>query len=137
MILFKKIMAKKKKKPIVLIIEDDEVLLRTLYLLFRKYNYTIASAGDGDTGLKMAQRIVPDLVILDLLLPKMKGLNVLKYLKANPLTKNIPVVILSNLGDEYDVEQAKSLGVKEYFIKAETDLSSLAQRTEKVLSGKV
>jgi DNA-binding response OmpR family regulator len=129
-------MDKINKKFVVLIIEDDEVLLRALYLLFRKNDFTVASASDGDTGLKMAQRLNPDIIILDLLLPKMSGLDVLKYLKSNPLTRDIPVIILSNLGDESDVEQAKSLGAIDYFIKAETDLSDLVKKTSKVLSEK-
>lgn len=126
-------MAKEKKK-ILLVIEDDEVLLRALYLFLHKENkFTIASATDGETGLNMAGRLKPDMILLDLLLPKMNGFEVLKNLKSNPELKNIPVIVLSNLGGTSDVERAKSLGADNYFVKAETNLSVLLEKIENIL----
>jgi len=122
------------KKPILMIIEDDEVLLRAMYLFFHKLKYTIASATDGESGLKMVQRVGPDIIILDLLLPKMDGFAVLKNLQADPKIKDIPVIVLSNLGDEDDVNRAKKLKVKDYFIKSNTELSVLADKIESILS---
>jgi len=118
----------KNQKPILLIIEDDEILLRALYILFHKSNYTIASAVNGDTGLKMAQRLKPDMILLDLLLPKMDGFDILEHLKSNSELKKIPVIVLSNLGSDSDIKRAKSLGAEDYFIKAKTDLSTLAKK---------
>ena len=117
----------------ILIVEDDEVLLRALYILFHNSNYTIATANDGDTALKMAQRLNPDLVLLDLLLPIMDGFDVLKNLKADPKLKNISVIVLSNLGASQDIERAKSLGASDYFIKAETDLEVLAEKINNLM----
>ncbi|KKR48710.1 MAG: Response regulator receiver protein [Candidatus Magasanikbacteria bacterium GW2011_GWC2_40_17] len=125
-------MAKTRKK-IILIVEDDEILLRALYLLFHNSGYTIASATDGDSALKMAQRLKPDLVLLDLLLPKMNGFDVLRDMKADPNLKNIPVVVLSNLGDVSDIEKAKGLGAFDYYVKANTELSSLEEKIKSVL----
>lgn len=116
----------------LLIIEDDDVLLRTLYLVFHKGGFTIATATDGDTALKMAQRLKPDAVLLDLLLPKMNGFDFLKNLKNNPGLKNIPVIVLSNLGEE-NVQKAKDLGAIDYFVKSDTSLEVLKEKVLKIL----
>jgi len=126
-------MAKLNKK-MILIVEDDEILLRALYLLFHESKYVIASATDGEAALKMTERLVPDLVLLDLLLPKMNGFDYLKAMKSNAKLKNIPVVVLSNLGNDEDVDRAKKLGAEDYFIKSDTDLSVLAEKVEKSLN---
>lgn len=123
-----------KTKKIVLLVEDDEVLLRALYLLFHGGDFTIASATDGDTALKMAQRMKPDIVLLDLLMPKMNGFDFLKNAKADPALKNIPVIVLSNLGDKSDIEKAKELGAMDYFVKADTDLETLKNKVLKILA---
>ena len=125
-------MAKENKKT-VLIIEDDEILMRALYLLFHKGEYTIASANDGETALKMTERLNPDLVLLDLLMPKMNGFDYLRSIKANSKLKDIPVIVLSNLGDKDDIEKAKTLGAEDYFIKSDTDLSVLFDKVKKRL----
>ncbi len=115
----------KKEKKILLIIEDEEVLQRAMYLMFHEAGYTIASCIDGETGLKMTERLHPDAILLDLLLPKMNEFDFLKNMKANSKLKDIPVVVLSNLGDNEDIEKAKSLGALDYFVKANTDLATL------------
>lgn len=118
-----------KKNKMVLIVEDDQVLLRVLYLfLKRRSGYTIATASDGDTALKMAQRLKPNVILLDLIIPKMDGFSVLKSLKADPKMKDIPVVVLSNLGDTGDIDKAKDLGAIDYFVKANTDLSVILEK---------
>lgn len=125
-------MAKTAKKTI-LIVEDDEILLRALYLLFHAGEFTIASATDGDTALKMTERIKPDVVLLDLLLPKMNGFDYLKAMKADPAIKNTPVIVLSNLGDKESIDKAKGLGAMDYFIKSDTDLTTLDEKVKKLL----
>jgi len=124
----------KSSKKIILIVEDDEVLMRALYLLFHKGKFTIASAGDGETALKMTERLKPDIVLLDLLMPKMNGFDYLKNAKANTTLKDIPVIVLSNLGDKDDIEKAKALGAEDYFIKSDTDLSVLFDKVNKKLN---
>jgi len=123
----------KNSKKIVLLVEDDEILLRALYLLFHEGDYTIASASDGETALKMTERLKPDIVLLDLLMPKMNGFDYLKSMKANSSLKQIPVIVLSNLGDKSDIEKAKELGADDYFIKSDTDLSTLFDKVKKKL----
>jgi len=126
--------AKKESKKIIFIVEDDEVLLRALYILFHDEGYTIATATDGETAISMARRLKPDVVLLDLLLPKVDGFDVLKDLKADPELKSIPVVVLSNLGDSPSIEKAKKLGADDYYIKAETDLDVLSEKIKKLLT---
>ena len=121
------------KKTIMLIVEDDEVLLRALYLVLREDDYTIMTASDGDTGLKMAGRMKPDIIILDLLLPKMNGFDFLKYIKATPTLKAVPIVVLSNLGDQDSIAKAKDLGALDYFVKSGTDLNDLREKIAKIL----
>jgi len=123
----------KAKKTIMLIVEDDEVLLRALYLAFHDEDYTIATASDGDTGLKMAQRMNPDIILLDLLLPKMNGFDFLKNIKSNPTLKNIPVIVLSNLGDSENIVKAKDLGALDYYVKSNTNLTILRDKIAKTL----
>ncbi len=125
-------MAKSKSK-VILIVEDDEVILRALYLSFHEGEFTIATATDGETALSMTQRLKPDLVLLDLVLPKKSGFDYLKDMKADPVLKSIPVIVLSNLGTEDNKEKAKDLGALDYFVKADTDLSVLVQKAKKVL----
>lgn len=122
-----------KEKKIVLIVEDDEILLRALYLLFHKGEYTIASASNGEEALKMTERMKPNIVLLDLLMPKMNGFDYLRAAKSNAELKNIPVIVLSNLGDKDDIEKAKNLGALDYFIKSDTDLSVLFEKVKKIL----
>ncbi len=118
----------KKTVHMILIIEDEEILLRVLYLTFHNAAYRIASATDGETGLKMVERLKPDIILLDLILPKLSGFDILKTIKANEALKHIPVIVLSNLGDEQDIEKAKQLGAEDYFVKANTDLNVLLQK---------
>jgi len=123
----------KTDKPVVLIVEDDEILLRALYLLFHGSEYTVASATDGESALKMTERLKPDLVLLDLLLPKMNGFDYLKAVKADPVLKNIKVVVLSNMGDKDSLDKAKALGAEDFFVKSNTDLAILADKVKKYL----
>lgn len=121
----------KTENPIILIVEDDEVLLRALYLFFHNRMYTVASANDGETGLKMAERLKPDVILLDLLMPKMDGFEFIKRAKAETILEKIPIIVLSNLGHEDEMSKAKALGVQDYFIKASTDLSALEEKIRK------
>lgn len=123
----------KDKKKMILIVEDDEIILRALYLSLHEEGYSLATATDGESGYSMTERLKPDLVLLDLLLPKKSGFDYLENIKANTKLKDVPVVVLSNLGDDKSIKKAKSLGALDYFVKAETDLSKLAQKIKSIL----
>lgn len=124
----------KKEKLIVLVVEDEEVLLRAIYLSLHNEGYTVATATDGESALDMANRLNPSIVLLDLLLPKIDGFEFLKKIKAIPSLKDIPVIVLSNLGDEADTSKAKKLGAVDYFVKADTDLAVLSKKIKETLA---
>ena len=124
----------KKEKLIFLLVEDEEILLRAIYLSLHGEGYTVATATDGESALNMANRLKPDVILLDLLLPKMDGFEFLKKIKAIPTLKDIPVIVLSNLGDDTDTSKAKKLGAVDYFVKADTDLAVLSKKIKAILS---
>jgi DNA-binding response OmpR family regulator len=121
------------KKKIVLI-EDDQILLKALNMELLKQGYEILSSIDGQNGLALVKKEMPDLIILDLVLPKMHGFNVLEMLKVDANTRKIPVIILSNLGQIDDVKKGIKLGAEDYYIKASTDLSDLSKKIKKLLA---
>lgn len=121
-------------KPTILIAEDDELILRALYLTLHKVDYTIVTATDGEEALRITERIRPDLVLLDLLMPKMSGFDYLKNLRANPVLKATKVVVLSNLDDDEDIAKANAFGVKAFLVKSNITLSTLADKIKEILS---
>ncbi len=104
----------------VLYIEDERFFGETLEKVLTTAGYTVQLAHDGDEGLKVVREWKPDLVLLDLLLPKTEGFEVLRQLKADLGTKGIPVIVLSNLSSEDDVKKATELGALHFFVKAVT-----------------
>ncbi len=124
------------KEKILLIVEDDEILLRALHIQLKDSGFVLSTATDGELGIQLAQRLKPSVVLLDLVLPKKDGFDVLRDLKADPSLKNIPVIVLSNLGDKKDIDKAMKLGAKEYFVKATTELDKITEIIEKVSNGK-
>lgn len=118
----------------IVVIEDDRILLKALNVELLSDNFEVLSASDGVAGLELVKKEKPNLVLLDLVLPKMHGFDVLKALKEDKTTKKIPVVILSNLGQDSDVKKGLELGAKDYYKKAATDLSDLAKKIKKILA---
>jgi DNA-binding response OmpR family regulator len=110
----------------IIVIEDEQILLRALNVELLSQGFEVLSAKDGESGLRLIIEQLPQLVLLDLILPKLHGFEVLKALKDNEKTKDIPVIILSNLGQDSDIKKAKELGAADYFVKASTDLSRLS-----------
>lgn len=124
------------KKIILLVIEDEEMLLRAMYLYFHQKKYTVATTGDAETGLFMAERLKPDIILLDLLMPGMDGFAFLSKIKSHATLKTIPVLVLSNLSDPQDIERAKSLGAADFVLKSETDLAVIDAKIKKILTKK-
>ncbi len=104
---------------ILLVVEDDPYVRRIYQRLFTRTNYAVEEAADGTDGLRLAQEKHPDLVLLDLMLPGISGIDVLKKLKEQDATKDIPVLILSNIGEEEIRETAMKLGAAGYMVKIE------------------
>lgn len=121
-------MAKTKK---ILLVEDDEMLVTMYTDKFKREGYEVQSALNGSDGLKLASSYRPDVILLDVVMPKMDGFTVLKKLKKKMDTKDIPVILLTNLGQEEDVKKGKELGAEDYYIKAN---HTPAQIVEKVKS---
>src|SRR5258708_25494827 len=114
----------------VLFVEDDADLAEMYRLKLELDGYTVTRAADGEEGLRMAKEIHPDLVFLDIRLPRMDGFQVLERLRADEELKHLPVIILSNYGEKELVERGMRLGALEYLIKAETTPAGLSgQRT--------
>jgi CheY-like chemotaxis protein len=117
----------------ILLAEDDRFLRKAAEATLRASGYTVVTAADGEEALARARSEQPDLVLLDLIMPKLQGFEVLRALKADPATAAIPVIVLSNLGQERDRLGAIELGALAYFIKANLSLEVLTARVAEAL----
>lgn len=102
----------------ILIIEDDKFLRELIAQKLRKEDYEVSEAVDGEEGMKKVKEEKVDLILLDLILPGIDGFEVLSRIKEDPLRTQIPVIILSNLGQKEDIERGLKLGAIDYLIKA-------------------
>lgn len=117
----------------ILFIEDESALQKTFSETLKQEGYEVTSALDGETGLRLAETEKPDLILLDLILPKMNGFEVIKKLQQNPATKVIPIIVLTNLEDIGDVEKAVELGATTYLVKAKYSLAEVMEKIKKTL----
>jgi len=117
----------------ILFIEDEQSLQKTFEDVLKKEGYEIISALDGEVGLRLIKSEKPDLVLLDLILPKIHGLEVLEKIKKDPETKNIPVIILTNIEGAKDVERALELGATTYLVKTSYALKDIVNKIKKTL----
>ena len=117
----------------ILFVEDEPTLQKLVGRFLEKENYQVISALNGETGLKLSKKMKPDLILLDLILPKKDGFEVLEELKKDEETKNIPVIILTNLEGSGDVEKALSLGATTYLVKANYELSEVVKKIKETL----
>ncbi len=118
----------------VLVVEDDVFLAQLLTNRIAKVGAQVLRAADGEEGVKIIKQSRPDLVLLDLILPKKSGFELLEDMRSDPSTQGTPVIIVSNLGQESDVVRGKELGAVEYFIKAKTSIDGLVERVKAILS---
>ena len=119
----------------ILLVEDDRFLRRAAETSLKRHGFIVQVAVDGEEALRVAAAERPDLILLDLILPKLPGFEVLRSLKSNPDLASIPVIVLSNLGQDHDVQQAVDLGALSYLVKANLSLEELARRVEEALQG--
>lgn len=119
----------------VLIIEDDPLMSRMYQKIFTFEGFEVEVAGDGLEGLEKVRIVKPTLVLLDVMMPKMNGLDVLKKLKADPETKATPVVMLTNLAGQQDAETALTLGAVKYIVKSEYEPKQVANMVKEILAG--
>jgi DNA-binding response OmpR family regulator len=120
-------------KQKILIVEDDRALQSALLEILAQEGYETASAFDGEEGVQRAQENKPDLILLDLILPKKDGYEVLAELKKGP-NKNIPVLILTNLEEIDNVQKALELGAKTFMVKSDFSLRDIIEKIKENLS---
>jgi len=118
----------------ILLVEDDRFLRRAAEATLRQRGFTVVTAADGEEALRQAGTEGLDLILLDLIIPKLQGIEVLRRLKQDARTAPIPVIVLSNLGQGRDIEQAMEAGAVAYFIKANLSLQDLVAEVNKVLA---
>lgn len=117
----------------ILLAEDDRFLRRAAEATLRRHGFDVLTAVDGEEALRLARAERPDLVLLDLIMPKLQGFEVLRALKEDAATASIPVVVVSNLGQDNDVRQALEAGATAYLIKAHLGLQELVVRVQAAL----
>lgn len=117
----------------ILLVEDDRFLRKAAEATLRRQGYEVLTAADGEEALRVARESPPDLLLLDLIMPKLQGFEVLRRLKADPATAGIPVIVLSNLGQDRDVQQALAAGAVAYHVKANLSLEALAKHVAEAL----
>src|SRR3989344_6448058 len=117
----------------ILIIEDDTFLSSLIKARLERDGYLVIQAFDGEEGLQVVKKERPDAVILDLIMPKVSGFEVMEYLSMNVDFSQIPVIVLSNLAQDSDVQKAKLLGAKGFFVKIRISIDDLAAKMREVL----
>jgi DNA-binding response OmpR family regulator len=117
----------------ILFVEDEVALQKAFGTILKDKGYDVVSAFDGETGLKLAKEVKPNLILLDLILPKIHGFEVLKKLKEEKETQQIPVIVLTNLEDMENVDKALELGAMSYLVKAQYSLEEILEKIKKAL----
>jgi len=123
-----------KEKIHVLLVEDDVFLANIYKTKFDMEGFKVTVAENGEAGWNEAKKKKPDIILLDILLPKMDGFGVLAKLKGDAETKDLPVILLTNLGQKDDVQKGLELGAKDYLIKAHFKPSEVVDKVKKVLN---
>lgn len=117
----------------ILFIEDEEALQKSLTKALEMEGYNVFSAYDGQSGIDIAEKERPDLILLDLILPKIDGFEVLKIIKTSSSTKDIPVIILTNLEQIQSVEKLIEYGPLNYLVKANYSLDEIIEKIKEAL----
>jgi CheY-like chemotaxis protein len=117
----------------ILLIEDDKFLRELMNKKLITLGYEVVSAADGESGLVMIKETKPDVVLLDLILPGINGFEVLEKAKQDPEIADIPVVILSNLGQGEDIERGLALGAKDFLVKAHFTPQEIVNKLKSIL----
>lgn len=117
----------------ILIIEDDEFIRELVKRKLRKEDFEILEVVEGEKGITKIKEEKPDLILLDIILPGIDGFEVLTRIKQDPATSQIPVIILSNLGEKKEVEKGLKLGAADYLVKAHFSIAEVLQKIKTTL----
>ncbi|MCX6759021.1 MAG: response regulator [Candidatus Nealsonbacteria bacterium] len=115
----------------IILIEDEEIMVNLLQRKLTQEGYEISVARDGEEGLKLMMEAVPDLVLLDIIMPKKGGFEVMEVMQKDKNLKNIPVIIISNSGQPVELDRAKELGAKDWLIKTDFDPQEVLDKVVK------
>lgn len=118
----------------VLIIEDEVSLLDVLQKKLEKEGYQVFAAYDGEEGLRQMEAVKPDVVLLDIVMPRINGMEVLQKMQQSESMSQIPVLIISNSGGPIEIDRALKLGAKDYIIKTEFDPQEVLEKMAKILA---
>lgn len=117
----------------ILIIEDEEILSKVLEEKFKRAGFDTAIATNGDEAFPMAKKFSPDVILLDLILPKKNGFDVLKDLKSDADLKTAPIIVLSNLGQDEEIKRALELGASDYMVKTQHPINEVIEKVKNLL----
>ena len=124
------------KKYKILLGEDDKFISRAYVDGLSRAGHEVKAANDGNEVIKALEEFTPDIILLDIIMPEKNGFEVLEEIKANDKTKNIPVIVLSNLGQDTDIEKGKKLGAVDYLIKSNFSIKEVMNKIKSHLSDK-
>lgn len=117
----------------ITVAEDDQFLSNAYRVKLTKEGYEVQMTADGEELIQSLKTSKPDLIILDLLMPKKDGFEALKEIKENPLWKDIPVIIASNLGQTNDIDQGIKMGASDYIVKSDLSLEDLVKKIQSLI----
>ena len=117
----------------IILVEDDPAISEMYQLKFKEAGFNIIVAHDGESGLELSRQELPDVILLDVMMPKMDGFAVLTELKKDPKTQAIPVLLLTNLGQKADREKGEQLGAVDYVVKASLTPGQVVDKIKKYL----
>ncbi|PIV64982.1 MAG: response regulator [Candidatus Nealsonbacteria bacterium CG01_land_8_20_14_3_00_12] len=115
----------------ILLVEDEEIMIDLLQKKLTKEGYEISVARDGEEGLKAMREVKPDLILLDIIMPKMGGFEVMEEMGKDKNLKDIPVIVISNSGQPVEIDKAQKLGAKDWLIKTEFDPQEVVDKVVK------
>lgn len=120
----------------IAIVEDDMVISQMYRMKFESEGFEVQTAENGKIGVELCEKMHPDILLLDLRMPEMNGEEALRRIRANDWGKRLPVIILTNLGEEEAPDSLKALGIHSYIVKAELTPSQVVLRVKQALAGK-
>ncbi len=120
----------------VLVVEDDRFLVSAYRAKLEKSGYEVQIASDGDEALAVLKTFTPDVILLDLVMPRRDGFSTLEEIKKDARLDKIPVIVTSNLGQKEDIDKAMALGANDYIIKSDLSIEELVGKIQKVSGAK-
>ena len=120
-------------KKTILVAEDDLLYASVYQNKLTKEGFDVVVVGNGKEAVKKASELKPSLILMDLIMPEMDGFTALEKIKGDPETKNLKILVMSNLGQDSDIQRAKELGAEEYFIKANISIQELIEKIKSYL----